>query len=289
MLLQSVSYNKSLSRLRSLRSAKVLTAGAIALSSIAISASSSSALSIEERYAICSKYPHNTQCEGYEIPIPLERRSGVKGKCTLQLEEKVIEDTCKVEATEQSINIYVETGSDLDLLEGKKATTAISVLPDAVSSLTYEVSSRPSKTLQAANALSIFGQVLQAAGGSYVTPRPMGSAMVPASKVNMQFAPEDTVVVTLESDDGSIAFDENNPIAETSADSDSIAYSSLVFLGDLEEGVTLHEDIQTLTGLALSNLRPEEVTESEERAPEAQIEAQDAVESQEQIESQEMI
>ncbi|MEM9152602.1 MAG: hypothetical protein AAGB19_19390 [Cyanobacteria bacterium P01_F01_bin.3] len=41
----------------------------IATGSLVCFAQPGLALSEEELYALCSKYPHNTQCEGYDSPF----------------------------------------------------------------------------------------------------------------------------------------------------------------------------------------------------------------------------
>ncbi|MEO0771368.1 MAG: hypothetical protein AAFY72_18435, partial [Cyanobacteria bacterium J06649_4] len=166
----------------------ILVPAAIALSGIAMTALPSSALSVQERYHLCSRYPHNTQCEGYEIPVPLDNRDGVEGICKLEIEQTPVEDTCKVEVTETAVNIYVETGDNIRFLDGERGTKTVRVPIDSISSLSYSVGSRVSQALRTAQVFQVLGAALQAAGGGYANTGPMHSATVQTSIVVLQFS-----------------------------------------------------------------------------------------------------
>lgn len=48
----------------------------------------------EDLFRLCSKFPFNSQCEGYEIPIPLDNRVGEEANCLFSEAEKA--EDCKV-------------------------------------------------------------------------------------------------------------------------------------------------------------------------------------------------
>ena len=37
----------------------------------------------EDLFQLCSKFPFNSRCEGYDAPIPLDNRLGEEAKCLL--------------------------------------------------------------------------------------------------------------------------------------------------------------------------------------------------------------
>lgn len=89
----------------------------------------------EERYSLCSKFPNNSKCEGFTAPVSLKTRSGEKGQCiTSNLEES---EKCKIDITEESITLYMETGDKLTVLEEAKDTSEIIIPLDLVKSFTY--------------------------------------------------------------------------------------------------------------------------------------------------------
>lgn len=86
-------------------------------------------------FNLCSKFPHNSKCQGYEAPIPLENRSGNQAKCLISDREEV--EDCKINLTEKSVTFYLETGDDLNILDGQKDTKEIVILLTAIKSFTY--------------------------------------------------------------------------------------------------------------------------------------------------------
>lgn len=89
----------------------------------------------DDLFSLCSKFPYNSKCKGYEAPIPLENRSGEKAQCLTSSQEKT--EKCKVNITEESMTFYLETGDGLSTLEGAKDTTELIIPLTAVKSFSY--------------------------------------------------------------------------------------------------------------------------------------------------------
>ena len=114
-----------------------------------------------ELYSLCSKFPLNSRCEGYEIPVSLKQRSGHKGACNLvntqlppEATEIVIQESmtpeteevfeqvelsgkCKIVLSQNMLTVYVEYGDSLDHLEEEKATKQVNVPLESVTKLGY--------------------------------------------------------------------------------------------------------------------------------------------------------
>ncbi len=88
-----------------------------------------------ELFNLCSRFPHNSKCEDYEAPIPLKNRLGDKAKCLISGQEEV--EDCRINLTEESITLYLETGVDLNILDGEKDTKEIEVPLTDIQSFTY--------------------------------------------------------------------------------------------------------------------------------------------------------
>lgn len=199
--------------------------------------SQSETLTEEQLFQLCSRYQYNSQCEGYEAPVSLDGRDGMQGRCQLETEGELIEDNCKVETSGETIDIYLEVGDGLSLLEGERKTTEINVALETISRLSYSEGTRISRTLEVANALSLFGQVLQIAGGGSVVPSTQISTRVPAAKVDIQLG---------------------------SANLLSVDYDRLIFEGDIRQGIELRDEIRRLTGLSVYYPLPEESIDPQE-------------------------
>ncbi|MBU7581898.1 MAG: hypothetical protein KAF91_03135 [Nostoc sp. TH1S01] len=96
-----------------------------------------SALDGKELYQLCSSFPLNSQCKDYEVPIPLDNRSGKKADCIFKNNEKETRGICKIDVTEKGITIYQETGKKLEIINDKKSTRTIQIQPTSVSKIEY--------------------------------------------------------------------------------------------------------------------------------------------------------
>lgn len=95
------------------------------------------ATSEEELYALCSKYPYNSQCEGYSLPIPLSSRSGKEGVCALSTGGMSVSDRCKVSIDGNIVSAYVEQGDEINALGGERRTAEFSIPTTAINQLFY--------------------------------------------------------------------------------------------------------------------------------------------------------
>ena len=86
-------------------------------------------------FSLCSKFPHNSKCTGYEAPVSLKSRLGDKAQCFLSSQEKP--EDCKVNITDKALIFYMETGSDLDVLDGAKNTEDLVIPLTTIQSFSY--------------------------------------------------------------------------------------------------------------------------------------------------------
>ncbi|MDJ0674634.1 MAG: hypothetical protein QNJ36_04410 [Calothrix sp. MO_167.B42] len=89
----------------------------------------------DKLYNLCSKFPYNSQCQDYKVPIPLDKRPGNKARCLLSGNEKA--KNCKVNLTEDSVNFYFETGDSIAVLDGQKGTKKVGISFNKIKSLSY--------------------------------------------------------------------------------------------------------------------------------------------------------
>ncbi len=128
---------------RSLRFSQASKAGlalAVAIGGLIGLAQPGFSLSEEESYALCSKYPHNSQCEGYDIPVPLSRRGGDEGVCALNAEAIALTDQCKVSVEGDAISVYVEQGEQIAAIGDERRTTEFVLSMSDISTLSYSES-----------------------------------------------------------------------------------------------------------------------------------------------------
>ncbi len=89
----------------------------------------------DDLFNLCSKFPYNSKCKGYEAPIPLDNRLGEESQCLLGNEEEL--QNCKIYIDEKSLKMYVETGDELDILDGDRDTKEIITPLTSIQSFTY--------------------------------------------------------------------------------------------------------------------------------------------------------
>ncbi|EKV02825.1 putative low-complexity protein [Leptolyngbya sp. PCC 7375] len=90
-----------------------------------------------ELYNLCSKFPFNSRCEGYEIPVPLENRGGSGGECSLVFGDVDQSSACKFTLSDETLTLYVEEGEPLSLLGNERATRERSIPLDQIFALNY--------------------------------------------------------------------------------------------------------------------------------------------------------
>lgn len=84
---------------------------------------------IRELYSLCSKFPLNSRCKEFELPIPLKERSGEIVSCTFNfnLSPDEAKRKCKLELKEDSLTIYQEYGKEIEPLDEQRATQEIKI------------------------------------------------------------------------------------------------------------------------------------------------------------------
>lgn len=90
----------------------------------------------EDLYELCSSFPHNSQCNGYEIPIALADRPGQIGHCLFK-EEKEQGGDCKVVAEESEITIYQEVEGKLKVLKDRSPTRIVKLTRSQIGRFEY--------------------------------------------------------------------------------------------------------------------------------------------------------
>lgn len=94
-----------------------------------------------ELYNLCSQFPFNSRCEGYEAPVALDDRAGEKALCALQVpdKDKVKEKSfqCKFEVVNDRLSLYIEQGDRLAILDDRQPTQEMVIMPDQIQSLSY--------------------------------------------------------------------------------------------------------------------------------------------------------
>ena len=112
-----------------------LLALSILLSTQLISSNFVRAGEADDLFNLCSKFPYNSKCKGYEAPIPLDNRLGEESRCLLGNKEEL--QNCKIYIDEKSLKMYVETGDKLDILDGDRDTKEIITPFTSIQSFSY--------------------------------------------------------------------------------------------------------------------------------------------------------
>jgi hypothetical protein len=108
-----------------------------------------SAMDNEDLYRLCSAFPFNSQCKGYEAPVPLSQRSGKDAGCIIKGPESEIKGACKISVENNEITLYHETGAELSILNNQKSTVFVKIPTQSVSCLQY----RETRKLNSGNAV----------------------------------------------------------------------------------------------------------------------------------------
>ncbi|MBD2459441.1 pentapeptide repeat-containing protein [Oscillatoria sp. FACHB-1407] len=81
----------------------------------------------QELYELCSRFPFNSRCEGVSVPIPLERRSGTRIICSLELNSPAESEQCRLAIADNNLTLYIEVGDRISLLDNQRATEEITI------------------------------------------------------------------------------------------------------------------------------------------------------------------
>ena len=94
----------------------------------------------EDLFQLCSRFPLNSQCEGYDVPIPLDNRRGEEAKCLLSGAEDAA--ACRLLLGEELLSVYVEFGDGLRVLGGAHDTTEVIIPLSTIESFEYSEDSK---------------------------------------------------------------------------------------------------------------------------------------------------
>ncbi|GAB1542511.1 hypothetical protein NUACC21_51850 [Scytonema sp. NUACC21] len=92
----------------------------------------------QEFYNLCSKFPHNSRCQGYDVPVPLENRPGDRGECSVLSDDiERTSSSCKVAITSARLVAYLEKGKELEVLGNKRDTQEVTISYGQIVSMDY--------------------------------------------------------------------------------------------------------------------------------------------------------
>ena len=92
----------------------------------------------DELVNLCLKSPYNSRCEEIDELISLDKRPGEDAlACVLKMEDTELKALCKYKLESDVLAIYIEEGENLEYLDGKKATRAISTSTSNIAKLFY--------------------------------------------------------------------------------------------------------------------------------------------------------
>ena len=94
----------------------------------------------EALFELCSSFPLNSQCEGYEAPISLDNRPGGEARCQFSGAENA--EDCRLSIGEEDLLVYIEFGEGLSILDGEKSTTEVIIPLSAIQGFAYAEDSR---------------------------------------------------------------------------------------------------------------------------------------------------
>lgn len=91
-----------------------------------------------ELYNLCSQFPMNSRCRGFNVPIPLEQRSGYEAECLFQFSETERNGDCKVAVTNEGLSVYLEQGEPLELLDNQRPSRELKIPANQILALGYQ-------------------------------------------------------------------------------------------------------------------------------------------------------
>jgi uncharacterized protein YjbI with pentapeptide repeats len=104
-------------------------------------------IDLRTRYELCSRFPDNPKCEGYDVPVLMDNRPGYPINCLFRLAVHGSPSRqCKIELTNDGgITAYQETGDPVEYLNNQRTTIAIPIAHSQIFSLNYQAQRRTSK------------------------------------------------------------------------------------------------------------------------------------------------
>lgn len=96
-------------------------------------------LSLDELYKLCSSFPFNSRCEGFEAPIPLDDREGTQVNCGLDLSQVDASGNCRILLEDNTLVIYAEEGDPIEPLDNQKGSREIRIPFDRIFSTALRI------------------------------------------------------------------------------------------------------------------------------------------------------
>ena len=110
----------------------------------------------EDLYQLCSSFPLNSQCKGYEIPVALDDRPGMAGGCLFLVNQVEKRGDCKIAVNDAEIVVYHETAEKLKVLKDRASTRMVKIIPSEVSRFEYREDTQDRTGARVVNTL-LFG------------------------------------------------------------------------------------------------------------------------------------
>ena len=123
---------------------------------IAARASEEKPLIGEDLYQLCSSFPLNSQCKGYEIPVALDDRPGMGGGCLFLVNQVEKRGDCKIAVNDTEIVVYHEIAEKLKVLKDRASTRMVKIIPSEVSRFEYREDTQDRTGARVVNTL-LFG------------------------------------------------------------------------------------------------------------------------------------
>ncbi|MEM9484925.1 MAG: pentapeptide repeat-containing protein [Cyanobacteria bacterium P01_F01_bin.116] len=96
-------------------------------------------LSLDELYKFCSSFPFNSQCEGFEAPVPLDEREGTQVNCGLDLSQVDASGDCRILLEDNTLIVYAEEGDPIEPLDNQKGSREIRIPFDQIFSTALRI------------------------------------------------------------------------------------------------------------------------------------------------------
>ena len=96
-------------------------------------------LSLDELYKLCSSFPFNSRCEGFEAPVPLDDREGTQVNCGLDLSQVDASGNCRIVLEDNTLVVYAEEGDPIEALDNQKGSREIRLSFDQIFSTALRI------------------------------------------------------------------------------------------------------------------------------------------------------
>ena len=84
-------------------------------------------MDLEELYQLCSSFPFNSRCEGFDIPVILDNQPGTLVGCGFELNDRSSSSSCRILLEEDGLTVFREVGDKIEFLDDERASEAIAI------------------------------------------------------------------------------------------------------------------------------------------------------------------